>query len=50
MQAIEKLIIPFLKNLLKNPEKETIKWPNRQEPINSQIEKIISITKTPLDF
>lgn len=50
MQAVEKLILPFLKNLLKNPEAETIKWPNREGPIKAQIEKITAITKTPLDF
>ena len=50
MQALEKLILPFLKNLLKNPETDTIKWPNREGPIKAQIEKITAITKTPLDF
>ena len=50
MQALEKLIIPFLKNLMKNPETDTIKWPNREEPIKAQIEKITAITKTPLKF
>jgi len=50
MQALEKLIIPFLKNLMKNPETETIKWPNREGPIKAQMEKITAITKTPLKF
>ena len=27
--SVEKLIMPLLVNLLKNPEKDTIKWPNR---------------------
>lgn len=50
MQALEKLILPILKNLMKNPESETIKWPNRETPIKAQIEKITAITKTPLKF
>lgn len=50
MTALEKLVLPFLKNLMKNPESETIKWPNREGPIKSQIEKITAITKTPLKF
>jgi len=50
MSALEKLILPFLKNLIKNPESETIKWPNREAPIKSQIEKITAITKTALKF
>ena len=50
MQALEKLILPFMKNLMKNPETETIKWPNRVEPIKKQMEKITAITKTELEF
>ena len=50
MQTLEKLIIPFMKNLMKNPEVDTIKWPNRVEPIKKQIEKITAITKTELEF
>ena len=45
MQALEKLILPFMKNLMKNPEVETIKWPNRVEPIKKQMDKITAITK-----
>jgi hypothetical protein len=50
MQALEKLILPFMKNLMKNPETETIKWPNRVEPIKKQMEKITAITKAELEF
>lgn len=50
MQALEKLILPFMKNLMKNPEAETIKWPNRVEPIKKQIDKITAITKATLEF
>lgn len=50
MQTLEKLILPFMKNLMKNPETDTIKWPNREGPIKAQIEKIAAITKNPLKF
>lgn len=50
MQALEKLVLPFMKNLMKNPETETIKWPNRVEPIKKQMEKITAITKAELEF
>lgn len=43
--AVEKLIIPLLVNLMKNPEKDTIKWPNRAPLIQKQIDKIIAITR-----
>jgi len=42
---VEKLILPLLVNLLKNPEKDTIKWPGRAPIIEKQIEKILSITR-----
>lgn len=42
---LEKLIMPLLVNLMKNPDKPTIKWPNRKEQIEGQIEKILAITR-----
>ena len=50
MQAVEKLILPLLKNLMKNPETETIKWPNREEAIKAQMNKITNITKAKLEY
>lgn len=50
MQALEKLILPVFKNLMKNPEAETIKWPNRTEAIKAQIEKITAVTKSKLEY
>jgi|SRR6056300_1495797 hypothetical protein len=44
MQEIEKLILPLLYNLMKNPEKDYIYWPNRESIITKQIEKIKDIT------
>jgi len=42
---IKKLIMPLLYNLMKNPEKEYILWPNRTEVIQQQIAKIEEATK-----
>jgi len=50
MTALEKLILPLLNNLMKNPEAETIKWPNRSTAIKGQIAKITAITKTSLKY
>jgi len=45
MDKVEKLILPLLYNLMKNPEKDYIFWPNREEIINKQIAKIQDITQ-----
>ena len=41
---LEKLILPLLKRLLKNPTKD-IHWPNRASLIEAQIAKILKITR-----
>ena len=45
MRKVEKLILPLLHNLMKNPENEYIKWPGRTEIVQKQINKIVSITR-----
>lgn len=45
LQTVEKLILPLLVNLMKNPEKEYIHWPNRVPLIEKQMERILSITR-----
>ena len=45
MRKVEKLILPLLHNLMKNPENEYIKWPGRTDIIQSQINKIVAITR-----
>ena len=45
MKKLEKLVLPLLYNLLKNPENEYIKWPGRTDIIQSQINKIVAITR-----
>ena len=42
---LEGLIIPLLVNLMKNPEKDYIHWPNRAPLIEQQIKKILDITR-----
>lgn len=42
---VEKMIMPLLYNLMKNPEDIYIKWPNRKEIIQKQISKIVTITR-----
>ena len=45
MKKLEKLILPLLHNLMKNPENEYIKWPGRTEIVQKQINKIVAITR-----
>jgi hypothetical protein len=40
LNALYNMIIPLLKNLQKDPEKEYILWPNRVEKIDQFITKI----------
>lgn len=42
---VEKLMMPLLVNLGKDPEKEYILWPNRKEQIDAQIEKLLKLTR-----
>jgi hypothetical protein len=41
-EGLKKMIMPLLNNLLKNPEKSTIIWPNRQQVIQDFIKKMNS--------
>jgi len=45
MKKVERLILPLLHNLMKNPENEYIKWPNRTNVVQGQINKIVAITR-----
>ena len=40
LKEVEKIIMPFLTNLLKTADQPIIKWPNRGPIIQKQIEKI----------
>jgi hypothetical protein len=46
LASVEKLILPLLVNLMKNPEKDYIHWPNRVPAIEKQIERILAITRS----
>ena len=46
MGEVERMILPLLTNLMKNPQKEYIHWPNRAEKLQSQIDKITALTRS----
>lgn len=45
LKEVEGLILPLLYNLMKNPEKVYIKWENRTDVIQKQINKILAVTR-----
>ena len=45
LKTLEQLIMPLLVNLMKNPEKEYIYWPNRTAKIQDQIDKVLALTR-----
>ena len=45
LEQVERLTLPLLYNLKKNPEKEYIYWSNREEKINEQIQRILAVTR-----
>ena len=45
LNEVEKIIIPFLTNLLKTADQPVIKWPNRGPVIEKQIQKILKLTR-----
>jgi hypothetical protein len=45
LQQVEKIIMPFLTNLLKTAEQPVIKWPNRKPILEAQIQKILNLTR-----
>jgi hypothetical protein len=44
LQAVEKIFMPLLINLSRDPDKEMIRWPNRADVIERQIKKLKSLT------
>ena len=45
MKQIEGLVFPLLINLKKNADKDYIYWPNRTPIIDSQIQRILDVTR-----
>ena len=44
-ERLEKMIIPLLQNLAKSSDEPYIYWPKRKEIIDSQIERILRLTR-----
>ena len=45
LKQVEQMVLPLLYNLLKNPDKEYIYWPNRTAKIDEQIKRILAFTR-----
>ena len=45
LKELESLVIPMLKGLMKNADKEYIYWPDRTPILEKQIKKVYSITR-----
>lgn len=45
MKQLEKLVLPFFTKLLATADKEYIYWPNRKQLVESQIQKILQLTR-----
>ena len=45
LEQVEKIILPFLTKLLKTADQPIIKWPNRKSILETQIQKILNLTR-----
>jgi len=45
LHEVEKLVLPFLTKLLKTADQPIIKWPNRKTTLETQIQKILNLTR-----
>lgn len=45
LKQVEKLILPFLTKLLQTADQPIIKWPNRRATLETQIQKILNLTR-----
>lgn len=46
LEGLRNMIMPLLNNLMKNPEKDTILWPNRDKKIKEFIKKMDDYIKS----
>jgi|TARA_Y100000034_G_C6794667_1_gene356081 hypothetical protein len=46
LKDIEKMILPLLVHLTKDPDKEYIKWPNRAAVCREQVNRILAVTRS----
>lgn len=45
LEQVEQLMMPLLVNLLKSADKEYIRWANREEAVQKQIDKLLALTR-----
>jgi hypothetical protein len=45
LEQVEQLMMPLLVNLLKSSDKEYIRWANREEAVQKQIDKLLLLTR-----
>lgn len=45
LTEVEKIVLPFLTKLLKTADQPIIKWPNRKQTLEEQIQKILKLTR-----
>jgi len=45
LAEVEKLVLPFFTKLLKTADKEYIYWPGRKQLVETQIQKILNLTR-----
>ena len=43
LSRVQNIIVPFMENMMRDPEKVMIRWPNRAEVVEKQLKKILSI-------
>jgi len=43
LDRVQAIVVPFMQNLMRDPEKVMIRWPNRAEVVEKQLKKILSI-------
>jgi hypothetical protein len=39
------IVVPFMENLMQDPDKVMIRWPNRAQIVQQQLNKILSIVE-----
>lgn len=49
LQACGELMIPFMRALCQEPNKDYIKWPGRSKILKDQIQKVSDLTSVPED-
>lgn len=46
MRKVESIVLPFLKGLTRDKDKEYIRWPNRQEFLENKAKELIAVTRS----